>query len=246
MFELITSNAFEKIKEKSFWKPLGLSALYYVIATLVNTIILYSVLSSVEQGKLGALYYSAYGMSLLVNSVIAYYVMFYYLKYSRSDNDLHMPTRPTQYLKMLGLYLLLSVKLLLWTLLFVIPGIYKAYEYSMVLFIFIEDPDKDFKSIFEESKEMMDGHKLDLLALSMLLGFIFIIPVVVWSLLISPIFENALINTTSLLSYYSTYFFGSLVVLLPSIIFFAFINVCQAMFFNEVSGYNNKEKIETE
>jgi len=47
----------------------------------------------------------------------------------------------------------------LWSLLFVIPGIIKAYEYRMVPYIMSEDPTKNYKDALAESKKLMDGNK---------------------------------------------------------------------------------------
>lgn len=47
----------------------------------------------------------------------------------------------------------------LWTLLFIIPGIVKGYEYKMIPFLLAENPDMDYKEAFARSKEMMNGQK---------------------------------------------------------------------------------------
>lgn len=47
----------------------------------------------------------------------------------------------------------------LWSLLFVIPGIIKSYEYRMMPYLLSENPDMDTKRAFELSKEMMMGEK---------------------------------------------------------------------------------------
>lgn len=47
----------------------------------------------------------------------------------------------------------------LWALLFIIPGIYKKYQYYMVDFILAENPDMPYKEVLERSKMMMDGQK---------------------------------------------------------------------------------------
>ena len=47
----------------------------------------------------------------------------------------------------------------LWCLLFIIPGIVKAYEYRMIPYILAENPDMDRKAVFALSKKMMDGEK---------------------------------------------------------------------------------------
>ncbi|MBD5521870.1 MAG: DUF975 family protein [Lachnospiraceae bacterium] len=47
----------------------------------------------------------------------------------------------------------------LWMLLFIIPGIYKKYQYYMVEYILAENPEMPYKEVLELSKKMMDGHK---------------------------------------------------------------------------------------
>lgn len=47
----------------------------------------------------------------------------------------------------------------LWALLFLIPGIYKKYQYYMVEFILAENPDMPYQEVLERSKKMMDGQK---------------------------------------------------------------------------------------
>ena len=47
----------------------------------------------------------------------------------------------------------------LWTLVFVIPGILKAYEYRLVDYILSETPDMDYKEALAESSKLMNGNK---------------------------------------------------------------------------------------
>lgn len=49
----------------------------------------------------------------------------------------------------------------LWTLLFIVPGIIKSYEYLMVPYIMAENPAMNQKEAFAISKRMMYGHKGD-------------------------------------------------------------------------------------
>ena len=49
----------------------------------------------------------------------------------------------------------------LWSLLFVIPGIVKSYEYMMIPYLLAENPDMSREDAFAESKRMMDGNKWD-------------------------------------------------------------------------------------
>lgn len=47
----------------------------------------------------------------------------------------------------------------LWTLVFIIPGIVKAYEYRLVDYILSETPDMDYKEALAESSKLMKGNK---------------------------------------------------------------------------------------
>lgn len=47
----------------------------------------------------------------------------------------------------------------LWTLLLVIPGIVKMYQYLMVPYILSETPDMDYREALDKSRDMMNGHK---------------------------------------------------------------------------------------
>ena len=66
-----------------------------------------------------------------------------------------------QYARTVGAVLLVFVYTLLWTLLLVIPGIIKAYSYSMTFYILRENPE------MTAGEKMMDGHKMDLFLLSL-------------------------------------------------------------------------------
>ena len=58
----------------------------------------------------------------------------------------------------------------LWSLLLVVPGIVKHYEYLMVPYIIAENPAMDYKEAFQISKQMMDGEKME--AFIMVLSFL--------------------------------------------------------------------------
>ena len=56
---------------------------------------------------------------------------------------------------------------LLWTLLFIIPGIIKGYSYAMTPFILAENPELTASQAIERSEDMMDGRKGDLFFLDL-------------------------------------------------------------------------------
>lgn len=49
----------------------------------------------------------------------------------------------------------------LWSLLFVIPGIIKSYEYRMIPFLLAENPSMSREDAFAESKRLMNGQKMN-------------------------------------------------------------------------------------
>lgn len=54
---------------------------------------------------------------------------------------------------------------LLWTLLFIIPGIIKSYSYSMTSYILADRPELTATEAIKESQRIMNGHKADLFVL---------------------------------------------------------------------------------
>lgn len=64
-------------------------------------------------------------------------------------------------------YLLVSVFTILWMLLLIIPGIIKAYSYSMTPFILADHPELTARQAIRRSMELMDGHKWELFVLSL-------------------------------------------------------------------------------
>ena len=56
---------------------------------------------------------------------------------------------------------------ILWSLLFVLPGIYKSYEYRMVPYILAETPEMETREVFALSKDLMMGNKWEAFKLDM-------------------------------------------------------------------------------
>lgn len=54
-----------------------------------------------------------------------------------------------------------DLKLVLWSILLIVPGIVKGYEYRMVPYLLAENPSLDGKEAFALSKKMMDGEKMN-------------------------------------------------------------------------------------
>lgn len=84
-----------------------------------------------------------------------------------SLNEMFTPYKQPNLWSNIGTGLLMAVKIWLWTLLFIIPGIIKAYSYSQTMYIKAENPNISPSRAIELSKIMMNGHKWDLFYLQL-------------------------------------------------------------------------------
>lgn len=73
----------------------------------------------------------------------------------------------TNYFHVLWGMILMIIKVFLWSLLFIIPGIIKAYSYAMTPFILVEHPEISVSEAIQQSRMMMKGHKFDLFYLQL-------------------------------------------------------------------------------
>lgn len=71
-----------------------------------------------------------------------------------------------KYLRNIGTLLLVGIKLALWSLLLVVPGIIKSFEYAIIPYILADDPEISSKEAFRKAKEMMMGNKWRLFKLN--------------------------------------------------------------------------------
>lgn len=75
----------------------------------------------------------------------------------------------------ISLSVLKNIFIMLWSMLFVIPGIIKSYSYYVSEFVHMQHPEKSANDCITESRKLMDGHKWDL--------FIFDLSFIGWHLL---------------------------------------------------------------
>ena len=108
-------------------------------------------------------------VSIIVGGFLAFGMCRVFLQLVRGQKekvdiaDLFSGSR--QFADLLVLYLLQTLFTVLWTLLFIIPGIVKAYAYSMAFYIKHDHPDYDWRRCLDESQRYMKGHKWQLFCL---------------------------------------------------------------------------------
>lgn len=72
----------------------------------------------------------------------------------------------TRYGRNVGIMLLMYIKAFLWTLLLIVPGIIKSFEYAIIPYILADDPEITSKEAFKKAKAMMQGNKWRLFKLN--------------------------------------------------------------------------------
>ncbi|MBR6244454.1 DUF975 family protein [bacterium] len=95
----------------------------------------------------------------------------------RGNANFGMLLKPfSSYWRVIKLNILMGVRIFLYTLLLIIPGIILSYSYAMSNYIFEENPNLAASEILERSKEMMIGHRWEL--------FLFHLSFIGWFLLV--------------------------------------------------------------
>ncbi len=142
-----------------------------------------------------------FGIVSYILSFVSWLVMFFYqvgivficLQLIRKNqitfNDGFWGFTKDRWLKVITTLLLQSIYTFLWSLLFVIPGIIKSYSYALTPYLIVDNPNLSNNEAISKSKELMDGHKMDLFMLHLSfvlwyvlgiitcgLGFIYVIP----------------------------------------------------------------------
>ena len=73
----------------------------------------------------------------------------------------------TDYWSAVKLFILVNLKIFLWSLLFFIPGIIKGYAYSLAPYVRLENPSMSVSECLKESERITYGYKKDLFLLDL-------------------------------------------------------------------------------
>lgn len=90
--------------------------------------------------------------------------LYVYRKYEFNFENMIKPFKEN-YVNTLTTHLLKTVFLILWTLLFIIPGIIKSLSYAMTDYLLVDHPELTANEAITKSRELMNGNKLRLFLL---------------------------------------------------------------------------------
>ena len=172
--------AWESLKGK-YWMAFVVIIVTGIIASIGNTFVTFGkdlseVLGMVDPAEmdstmaLGALFLNGVVIvsaiigllySIFVTDAITVGVSNYFIKNTDSKPSFKdaFSGFKVKYKRNIGTLLLVGIKTVLWTILFIIPGIIKYYEYAIIPYILADDPEISSKDAFKKAKEMMKGNK---------------------------------------------------------------------------------------
>lgn len=120
------------------------SAIYITIAAIIMAVVYFVLGSIISVG------YARFNLDLVDHGEPGFETLFSYFSYWKTTAIAR---------------LLQSVYVLLWSLLFIIPGVIATYSYAMTEFILAENPDLTASEAIARSKEMMSGNRWRLFCL---------------------------------------------------------------------------------
>ncbi len=158
------------------WKPVVLAlAVYYLLtggaSEFLDYFFSYTYTIPVDLSE-DLAYNIGYGgtiYSILVGGPLSFGLAMYLLTFFRTKkSDMTLLFEGFSYFKKtFFLYILMNIKIALWTLLFVIPGIIASFRYSQAFYVMIDHPEYSANQCLEESKRLMMGNKGSLFYLNL-------------------------------------------------------------------------------
>jgi uncharacterized membrane protein len=167
---ILKSNAKQSIKDA---KPSPMIA--YLIVAISNGI----------QVALNGSYSTVVNIISVVVSILSMVIntgfIWYTIEVARNQNPITTDVFNSFHCigKVIALNLLIFLKVFLWSLLLIVPGVIKAYSYSMSLYVLHDHPEWSVSQCMEESESLMKGNKGNLFELQLsMLGWLALMGVV--------------------------------------------------------------------
>lgn len=116
-------------------------------------------------------------VSIVLSGLFGFGMVSYYLKLSRNEEVTYKElfSKFDMAIPYILIALVTGLFTLLWSLLFIIPGIIASISYTLVYMIKLDNPEMSTMEVITKSKEMMNGHKMDY--------FVLIISFLGWAIL---------------------------------------------------------------
>lgn len=144
----------------------GIAIILYFIYTLFNgaALVFNPVINPMLHPAMSPIW------TILITTPIAYSLSICYLRIARRESVeiSNLFDAFCNYMSVLSTMLLMTIYTLLWSLLFIVPGVIKSYSYAMTPYL-LYDRGLTNDAAIDESMRMMRGHKMNLFLMD--LGF---------------------------------------------------------------------------
>lgn len=151
---------------KGNWAPAVIATIVYMVVAAICGVTNFPFLSKVASSNLAWIE----GATWIVIILVLYPLSVGYSNacrflYEKQDTEVtkNMFDIPLNaYLRCVWGMLWMMIKIFLWTLLLIVPGIVKAFSYAMTPFILVDHPELSVNEAIHKSSRMMQGHRFDL------------------------------------------------------------------------------------
>lgn len=108
-------------------------------------------------------------VSFIATALVSFGSLSFFLKISRNEEVTYKElfSKTDMFIPYIIISLITGILTILWSFLFIIPGIIAALSYSQAMLIKLDNPEMDAMECIRESKRLMNGHKLDYFILSL-------------------------------------------------------------------------------
>ena len=219
------------------WKVMFLGAFIYYVFSEVIGLILDGFFLSVQSIELiegmvteVQLDYASNIYGFFVNGpLLCGYIMFLLAYFRKHTVDYALTFEGfSMFGKAFCLYLLYSIKIFLWSLLFVIPGIIAAFRYSQAFYLRVDHPEWGASDCIKESCRLMNGNKMKFFSLN--LSFIG------WYILASLPLNLVSIELHQGLMVYSFGVLLTMIVSIPTIFVDLYVSISKTVFYEIITG----------
>jgi len=108
-------------------------------------------------------------LGIILSGLFEFGMLSYYVKISRNEEVTYKElfNKTNMFWPYIAISLLTSLFIILWSFLFIIPGIIASISYSLVYYVKLDNPELSASEVISKSKEMMNGHKWDFFVLGL-------------------------------------------------------------------------------
>lgn len=183
--------------------PVWLHAVLAVLVASLLTGIAGSLSTAAQRELPGVVTLSLNLLALIMGGPISYGLAWMFMRQSRDGQPMQLGDLFRGFREdFKGLFvqnMMQNLFIVLWTLLFIIPGIVAELSYSMSYFVKVDHPEYSWQQCISESKRLTSGHKGEIFVLQ--LSFVGWMLVGILCLGVGALWVTAYLNTTMALCY---------------------------------------------